>query len=87
MNYEEYMNSLNQKKEKAEQIRNGIFKGLNSLKKFAKENVKEEEVNFLGMFEESIEDMKDDVKDLIERMFYVIKVGDDDKPKPPDVIV
>jgi hypothetical protein len=39
------------------------------------------------MFEESIEDMKDDVKDLIERMFYVIKVGDDDKPKPPDVIV
>jgi len=72
VNYKEYMDNLNQKKENAEKIKNSIFRELNNLEKFAKENVKEEEVNFLGMFEESIEDMKDDVKDLIERMFYII---------------
>jgi plasmid replication initiation protein len=86
VNYKEYMDNLNQKKENAEKIKNSIFRELNNLEKFAKENVKEEEVNFLGMFEESIEDMKDDVKDLIEKMFYIIN-RDKDKPNPPNIMI
>jgi plasmid replication initiation protein len=81
----EYYELLQKRKSNAENIKNSIFRGLNSLDKFAKENIKKEEINFLGMVEDSIKDMKSDVKDLIERMFYIIQL--DEKPKPPKIII